>query len=101
MSKLSGQIAALGAIFITAVTLSACGGGIPGNAAFHFNAALDLYAPYSISTYSAVAPANSAVTIIVTPWAIPQYTAITPNVSNLTITTELLSELLKPADGKN
>jgi foldase protein PrsA len=32
VSKLSGQIAALGAIFITALTLSACGGGIPGNA---------------------------------------------------------------------
>lgn len=33
MSKLSGQIAALGAIFVTGLTLTACGGGgIPGNA---------------------------------------------------------------------
>jgi foldase protein PrsA len=37
VSKLSGQIAALGAIFITAVTLSACGGGIPGNAVVSVN----------------------------------------------------------------
>jgi foldase protein PrsA len=32
VSKLSGQIAALCAIFITAIALNACGGGIPGNA---------------------------------------------------------------------
>ncbi len=38
MSKLSGQIAALGAIFITALTLTACGGGgIPGNAVVSVN----------------------------------------------------------------
>jgi foldase protein PrsA len=32
VSKLSGQFAALCAVFITALTLAACGGGIPGNA---------------------------------------------------------------------
>ncbi|MGH2912267.1 MAG: peptidyl-prolyl cis-trans isomerase [Solirubrobacteraceae bacterium] len=32
MSKLSGQIAALGAVLFTGLTLAACGGGIPGNA---------------------------------------------------------------------
>ncbi|MGC2375536.1 MAG: peptidyl-prolyl cis-trans isomerase [Solirubrobacteraceae bacterium] len=37
MSKLSGQIAALGAVFITAVTLTACGGGIPGDAVVSVN----------------------------------------------------------------
>lgn len=37
MSKLSGQIAALGAVFITALTLTACGGGIPGNAIVSVN----------------------------------------------------------------
>lgn len=37
MSKLSGQIAALGAVCITAVTLAACGGGIPGDAVVSVN----------------------------------------------------------------
>jgi foldase protein PrsA len=38
VSKLSGQIAALGAVFITALTLTACGGGgIPGNAVVSVN----------------------------------------------------------------
>jgi len=37
VSKLSGQIAALGAVFITAVTLTACGGGIPGDAVVSVN----------------------------------------------------------------
>lgn len=37
MSKLSGQLAALGAVAITGLTLSACGGGIPGNAVVSVN----------------------------------------------------------------
>jgi foldase protein PrsA len=37
VSKLTGQIAALGAIVLTALTLSACGGGIPGNAVVSVN----------------------------------------------------------------
>ena len=38
MSKLSGQIAALGAVFFTATALTACGGGgIPGNAVVSVN----------------------------------------------------------------
>lgn len=37
MSKLSGQIAALGAVLLTGVTLTACGGGIPGNAVVNVN----------------------------------------------------------------
>ena len=37
MSKLSGQIAALGAVLLTGVTLTACGGGIPGNAVVSVN----------------------------------------------------------------
>jgi foldase protein PrsA len=38
VSKLSGQIAALGAVFITGLTLTACGGGgIPGNAVVSVN----------------------------------------------------------------
>jgi foldase protein PrsA len=38
VSKLSGQIAALGAVFITGLTLTACGGGgIPGNAVVNVN----------------------------------------------------------------
>jgi foldase protein PrsA len=38
VSKPSGQIAALGAVFVTALTLSACGsGGIPGNAVVSVN----------------------------------------------------------------
>ena len=38
MSKLKGQIAALGAILITGVTLTACGGGgVPGNAVVSVN----------------------------------------------------------------
>jgi foldase protein PrsA len=37
VSKLSGQIAALGAILVTGLTLTACGGGIPGNAVVSVN----------------------------------------------------------------
>jgi foldase protein PrsA len=37
VSKLSGQIAALGAVFVTGLTLTACGGGIPGNAVVSVN----------------------------------------------------------------
>jgi foldase protein PrsA len=37
VSKLSGQIAALGAVFVTGLTLAACGGGIPGNAVVAVN----------------------------------------------------------------
>jgi foldase protein PrsA len=37
VSKLSGQIAALGAVLLTGVTLTACGGGIPGNAVVSVN----------------------------------------------------------------
>jgi len=37
VSKLSGQIAALGAVFFTALTITACGGGIPGNAVVSVN----------------------------------------------------------------
>jgi foldase protein PrsA len=37
VSKLSGQIAALGAVLLTGVTLTACGGGIPGDAVVSIN----------------------------------------------------------------
>jgi foldase protein PrsA len=37
VSKLSGQIGALGAVLVTGVTLVACGGGIPGNAVVAVN----------------------------------------------------------------
>jgi foldase protein PrsA len=37
VSKLTGQIAALGAVLLTGLTLSACGGGIPGNAVVSVN----------------------------------------------------------------
>lgn len=37
MSKLSGQFAALGAVLLTGLTLTACGGGIPGNAVVAVN----------------------------------------------------------------
>jgi foldase protein PrsA len=37
VSKLTGQIAALGAVLLTGVTLTACGGGIPGNAVVNVN----------------------------------------------------------------
>ncbi|HEX4837417.1 MAG TPA: peptidyl-prolyl cis-trans isomerase [Solirubrobacteraceae bacterium] len=37
MSKLSGHIAALGAVLLTGLTLTACGGGIPGNAVVSVN----------------------------------------------------------------
>ncbi len=37
MSKTRGQIAALGAVLLTGVTLTACGGGIPGNAVVSVN----------------------------------------------------------------
>jgi len=37
VSKPSGQIAALGAILFTGLTLAACGGGIPGNAVVSVN----------------------------------------------------------------
>jgi foldase protein PrsA len=37
VSKLTGQIAALGAILLTGVTLTACGGGIPGDAVVSVN----------------------------------------------------------------
>lgn len=37
MSKLTGQIAALGAVLLMGVTLTACGGGVPGNAVVNVN----------------------------------------------------------------
>jgi foldase protein PrsA len=37
VSKLSGQFAALGAVLLTGLTLTACGGGIPGNAVVAVN----------------------------------------------------------------
>lgn len=37
MSKLTGQLAALGAVLLTGVTLTACGGGIPSNAVVSVN----------------------------------------------------------------
>jgi foldase protein PrsA len=37
VSKLSGQIAALGAVLLAGLTLTACGGGIPGNAVVSVN----------------------------------------------------------------
>jgi foldase protein PrsA len=37
VSKLSGPIAALGAVLLVGVTLAACGGGIPGNAVVSVN----------------------------------------------------------------
>jgi parvulin-like peptidyl-prolyl isomerase len=37
VSKLSGQIAALGAVFAVGLTLTACGGGIPGDAVVSVN----------------------------------------------------------------
>jgi hypothetical protein len=37
VSKLSGQIAALGAVFAVGLTLTACGGGIPSNAVVSVN----------------------------------------------------------------
>jgi foldase protein PrsA len=37
VSKLRGQIAALGAVLLTGVTLAACGGGIPSNAVVSVN----------------------------------------------------------------
>jgi foldase protein PrsA len=37
VSKLTGQFAALGAVFFTGLTLTACGGGIPGNAVVSVN----------------------------------------------------------------
>jgi foldase protein PrsA len=46
VSKLRGQIAALGAVLLTGVTLTACGGGIPGNAVVSVNGT-----PISTSTF--------------------------------------------------
>jgi foldase protein PrsA len=37
VSKLTGQLAALGAVLLTGVTLTACGGGIPGDAVVNVN----------------------------------------------------------------
>jgi foldase protein PrsA len=37
VSKLTGQLAALGAVLLTGVTLTACGGGVPGNAVVSVN----------------------------------------------------------------
>jgi foldase protein PrsA len=39
VSKLTGQIGALGAVLLTGLTLAACGGGIPGNAVVAVNGA--------------------------------------------------------------
>ena len=58
MSKLSGQIAALGAILFTGLTLAACGGGIPGNAVVSVNGT-----PITTSTFNhwmSVAAGSSA-----------------------------------------
>jgi foldase protein PrsA len=58
VSKLSGQIAALGAVLFTALTLTACGGGVPGNAVVSVNGT-----PITTSTFNhwmAVAASSSA-----------------------------------------
>jgi foldase protein PrsA len=58
VSKLSGHIAALGAVLLTGVTLTACGGGIPGNAVVNVNGT-----PITTSTFNhwmAVAASSSA-----------------------------------------
>jgi foldase protein PrsA len=59
VSKLSGQIAALGAVLLTGVTLTACGsGGIPGNAVVSVNGT-----PITTDTFNhwmAVAASSSA-----------------------------------------
>ncbi len=47
MSKPSGQIAALGAVLLTGLTLAACGGGIPGNAVVSVNGT-----PITTSTFN-------------------------------------------------
>lgn len=47
MSKLSGQIAALGAVLLTGLTLTACGGGVPGNAVVSVNGT-----PITTSTFN-------------------------------------------------
>jgi foldase protein PrsA len=47
VSKLSGQIAALGAVFVTGLTLTACGGGIPGDAVVSVNGT-----PITTSTFN-------------------------------------------------
>jgi foldase protein PrsA len=60
VSKLSGQIAALGAILLTGLTLTACGGGIPGNAVVSVNGT-----PITNTTFNhwmAVAAGSSAAT---------------------------------------
>jgi foldase protein PrsA len=58
VSKLSSQIAALGAVLLTGVTLTACGGGIPGNAVVSVNGT-----PVTTSTFNhwmSVAAGSSA-----------------------------------------
>jgi foldase protein PrsA len=47
VSKLTGQLAALGAVLLTGVTLTACGGGIPGNAVVSVNGT-----PVTTSTFN-------------------------------------------------
>jgi foldase protein PrsA len=47
VSKLSGQIAALGAVLLTGLTLTACGGGVPGNAVVSVNGT-----PITTSTFN-------------------------------------------------
>ncbi|HEY2631486.1 MAG TPA: peptidyl-prolyl cis-trans isomerase [Solirubrobacteraceae bacterium] len=47
MSKLTGQIGALGAVLVTGLTLAACGGGIPGNAVVAVNGT-----PITTSTFN-------------------------------------------------
>lgn len=47
MSKLTGQLAALGAILLTGVTLTACGGGIPSDAVVNVNGT-----PVSTATFN-------------------------------------------------
>jgi foldase protein PrsA len=65
VSKLSGQIAALGAVLVTALTLTACG-GIPGNAVVSVNGkaitkdTFNHWVAIAASSSSAAAPGSTA-----------------------------------------
>lgn len=60
MSKLTGQISALGAILLTGLTLTACGGGIPGNAVVSVNGKAITHETFNHWMTVAAASSNAA-----------------------------------------
>ncbi|HXQ00348.1 MAG TPA: peptidyl-prolyl cis-trans isomerase [Solirubrobacteraceae bacterium] len=98
MSKLKGQIAALGAVLITGVTLTACGGGgVPGNAVASVNGT-----PVTVATFNhwmtVAANASSASTTGTTTAA----KAVVPDPPNYTTCiAHLEATAPKPAKGQS